>query len=99
MMIFSLPNIYLAAQYAGYRCCKRAGSLNRLPNAGTGSAVVWHMPVCCGGTVQDTSSPFHHPCSGAGRHGEVLPPAVIVNHGKAVKAGCYGASIPPETQG
>lgn len=63
---------------------------------GSDSAVVWPKPVCCGGTGHQLSLP--PPPLWYRRHGVVLQPAVIVNHGKAVKAGCYGASIPPETQ-
>lgn len=48
--------------------------------------------------LQDTPL-HHHPCYGIRRHGEVQPPAAIVNCGKAERAGCSGASIPPETQG
>lgn len=59
----------------------------------------WQGTRQCAVELQDANSPLHHPCSGIRRHGEVLQPAVIVNHGKAAKAGCYGASIPPETQG
>ncbi|KAK5915389.1 hypothetical protein CesoFtcFv8_000982 [Champsocephalus esox] len=68
----------------------------RLCFTGTGYGMARHKAVCCGATGRPPPSP---PCSGVRRHGEVLQPAAIVNHCKGAKTGCYGISIPPETQG
>lgn len=43
--------------------------------------------------LQDSSSPHHHPCFGMRRHGEVLQPAAIVNHGEALRADYYGPAF------
>ncbi|KAI9528528.1 hypothetical protein NQZ68_020354 [Dissostichus eleginoides] len=58
----------------------------------------WRGTRRCAVELQDARPPSP-PCSGVRRHGEVLQPAAIVNHCKGAKTGCYGASIPPETQG
>lgn len=85
--IYTVPN----------KCCLVNGCIRHLCLAGTGYVVARHRPFCCGETGSE--SPLLIPCSGIWRHGEVLQPAVIVNHGKAAKAGCCGASMPPETRG
>lgn len=106
-LIFSLRKPYWATQVNRafhYTCTvlNKCSLVNRVHNVR-----LFRRDRLCGGKAQGSvlwsyrmlSPPLQRPCSGIRRHGEVLQPAVVVNHGIAAKVGCHGASIPPETQG